>query len=80
MTDSTTPTPTPTPAPTGLKAKANELGLKLYLKSPPPVQNAMLQGFLKTQPVIAKVTPHAKQIVGGGLSVVVLRKVRNRRK
>lgn len=74
MTDSTAP------APTGLQAKANELGLKLYLKSPPPVQNAMLQGFTKAQPVIAKVTPHAKQILGGGVGVVVLRRLRNRGK
>ena len=76
MTDSTTPAP----APTGLRAKANELGLKLYLTSPPPVQNALLQGFVKAQPVVAKVSPHAKQILGGGVGVVVLRRLKNRRK
>jgi hypothetical protein len=73
MTDSAAPTP-----PSGLQAKANDLGLKLYLKSPPPVQNAMLQGFMKAQPVIAKVTPHAKKVVGGGLGLVALRKISHR--
>jgi hypothetical protein len=76
MTDSTAPAA----APTGLKAKAGDLGLRLYLKSPPPAQNAMLQGFLKAQPVIAKVAPHAKKIAGGGLGLVVLRTVTSRAK
>ncbi len=74
MTDGTAP------AGSGLQAKANDLGLKLYLKSPPPVQNAMLQGFEKAQPVIAKVTPHAKQILSGGLGLEVLRRLKNRGK
>lgn len=74
MTDGTPPAP----APTGLKAQANDLGLKLYLKSPPPAQNAMLKGFLKAQPVIAKVKPHAKKIAGGAVGIVLLRKLKNR--
>jgi hypothetical protein len=76
MTDSTAPAA----APTGLKAKANDLGLQLYLKSPPPAQNAMLQAFLKAQPVITKVAPHAKKIAGAGLGLVVLRRITTRRR
>lgn len=86
-TATTTPTATPTatatapaPPPSGLKAKASEVGLKVYLKAPPPAQNAMLQGFTKAQPVIEKVSPHAKKIVGGGLALIVLRKLRRRRR
>ncbi|MGB8650450.1 MAG: hypothetical protein WCD35_07285 [Mycobacteriales bacterium] len=82
MTDSTTavdaPTVESTVKPTGLKAKAGEVGLKVYLKAPQPAQNAMLQGFLKAQPVVAKVSPHGKRILGGGLGVLVLRQLRRR--
>lgn len=74
MTSSTTPAAKPT----GLKAKANEVGMKAYLKAPPPAQNALLQGFLKAQPVLAKVSPHAKKLLGGGVAVVAIRKVRRR--
>jgi hypothetical protein len=64
---------------TGLKAKANEVGLKVYLAAPPKAQNAMLQGFMKAQPVAAKVAPHGKKILAGGVGLLVLRKVRHRK-
>ncbi|MCW2601586.1 MAG: hypothetical protein JWM02_3415 [Frankiales bacterium] len=64
--------------PTGLKAKASDVGLKVYLKSPPKAQNAMLQGFMKAQPVVAKVAPHGKKILGAGVGVLLLRKLRHR--
>ena len=84
MTDSTAPADTTATAtataakPTGLKAMASDVGLKVYLKAPPPAQNAMLQGFTRAQPVVAKVSPHTKKILGGGLAVLVLRKLRHR--
>lgn len=79
MTDSTAPADTTAAKPTGLKAKAGDVGLKIYLKAPPPAQNAMLQGYMKAQPVVAKVSPHTKKILGGGLALLVLRKARRRR-
>jgi hypothetical protein len=78
MTDSTASAEAVAAKPTGLKAKASDVGLKVYLKAPPPAQNAMLQGFLKAQPVVAKVSPHAKKIVGGGVGLLVVRRLRNR--
>lgn len=78
MTDSTAPAAAAAAKPTGLKAKASDVGLKVYLKAPPPAQNAMLQGFTKAQPVVAKVSPHASKILGGGLAVLLLRKLRHR--
>ena len=78
MTDTSAPVELPAAKPTGLKAKAGEVGLKVYLKAPPPAQNAMLQGYTKAQPVVAKVSPHAKKIVGGGLAVLVLRRLKHR--
>jgi hypothetical protein len=78
MTGTTAPTDAAAPAPTGLRAKAGEVGLKAYLKAPPPAQNAMLQGYLKAQPVIARVSPHARKLVGAGLGVLALRTVRRR--
>ena len=75
MTDSVAPLTT---TPSGLKAKAADVGLKAYMKAPPPVQNAMLQGYTKAQPVVAKVSPHAKKIVGGSLAIVLVRKLRHR--
>ena len=71
---------TTTPKPSGLKAKASDVGLKVYLKAPPPAQDAMLKGFTKAQPVVAKLSPHAKKILGGGAAVVLLRKLRHRGK
>ena len=79
MTDSTAPVDI-APAPSGLKAKAADVGLKAYLKAPPPVQNAMLTGYTKAQPVVAKVSPHAKKIVGGSLVLLTVRKLRHRGK
>lgn len=73
MTDTAAPA-----QPTGLKAKAGEVGLKVYMKSPPPVQNAMIQGYTKAQPAVAKVSPHMKKILGGGLAFLVLRKLKHR--
>lgn len=70
---------TPPPAPSGLKAKAADLGLKAYLKAPPPAQEAMLKGYAKAQPVVAKVAPHAKKVVGGGIALLAVRTVRRRR-
>ena len=78
MTNSTAPADAAPAKPTGLKAMASDVGLKVYLKAPPPAQNAMLQGFTKAQPVVAKVSPHAKQIVGAGLGLLLLRKLRRR--
>ena len=75
MTDSTNATP---PQPTGLKAKAGELGLKVYLKAPPKAQNAMLQGFVKAQPVVKKVAPHTKKIAAAGVGILAVRKIRHR--
>jgi hypothetical protein len=69
-----------TPAPSGLKAKVNEVGLSLYMKAPPKAQTAILNGFVKAQPVIAKVQPHTKRIITGGLALQVLRKVRSRKR
>lgn len=77
MTDSVAPATT---TPSGLKAKAADIGMQAYLKAPPPVQNAMLQGYTKAQPVVAKVSPHAKKLLGGGLALVVVRKLRHRGK
>lgn len=75
----TTVTPAVVPPPaTGLKAKANELGMQAYLKAPKPAQDAMLKGFLAAQPVVAKVQPHAKKLVGGGLGLLALRRLRRR--
>jgi hypothetical protein len=64
---------------TGLKAKANEVGMNLFLKAPPKAQNAILQGYTKAQPVVAKVAPHTKQLLGGAAALLALRKVRQRK-
>ena len=72
-------TETTPPAPSGLKAKAADLGLKAYLKAPPPAQDAMLKGYTKAQPVVAKVAPHAKKLVGGSLALLAVRKLRHRK-
>lgn len=77
MTDSTASAEA-TATPSGVKAKAADVGLKAYLKAPPPVQNAMLQGYTKAQPVVAKVSPHAKKLLAGGLAIVLVRRLRRR--
>ncbi len=77
MTDSTPPADAAA-KPTGLKAMTSDVALKAYLKAPPRAQNAMLQGYTKAQPIVAKVAPHAKQLLGGGLGVLVLRRLRRR--
>lgn len=71
---------TAAPPATGLKAKANELGMKAYLAAPPKAQTAMLNGFVKAQPVVAKVKPHGKKVLGALLGLVAVRKVRSRGK
>lgn len=73
-------TETAAPPATGVKAKANELGMKAYLAAPPKAQTAMLNGFLKAQPVVAKVKPHGKKLVGALVGLVAVRKVRGRRR
>lgn len=78
MTDETA-TPEPTPTPTGLKATANEVGLKLFMKAPPKAQNALLNGIGKAQPVINKLKPHAKQLAMGGASLLLVRTIRHRK-
>ncbi|MCU1592857.1 MAG: hypothetical protein JWO12_249 [Frankiales bacterium] len=72
--------PSAAPAPTGLKAKASAVGLKVYLASPPKAQTAMLNGFMKAQPVVAKARPHGQKILAGTGTLLVLRKLKNRRK
>jgi hypothetical protein len=62
--------------PGGLKAKATELGTKAFMAAPPPAQNAILNGIGKAQPVVTKVQPYAKQIVGGVLGLAVLKRLR----
>jgi len=60
----------------GLKAKATEIGTKAFMAAPPPAQNAILNGIGKAQPVVSKVQPYAKQIVGGVLGIALLKKLR----
>jgi hypothetical protein len=67
-----------TPPPTGLKAKANEVGMALYLKAPPKAQTAILNGVVKVQPLVGKAKPHAKKLLGAGAGLLALRKVRKR--
>ncbi|MFN2537337.1 MAG: hypothetical protein ABR549_04190 [Mycobacteriales bacterium] len=64
---------------TGLKAKANEVGMGLYLKAPPKAQTAILNGVLKAQPVVAKVKPHVTKALVAGAGVLALRKVVRRK-
>jgi hypothetical protein len=68
----------PAPA-TGLKAKANEVGLQLFMKAPPKAQNAILQGYTKAAPVAAKVKPLAKPLLAGAGAILAIRKVRHRK-
>ena len=62
--------------PSGLRAKATELGTKAFMAAPPPAQNAILNGIGKAQPVVTKVQPYTKQIVGGVLGLAVLKRLR----
>jgi hypothetical protein len=80
-TDSLDQTPAPeAPAqPGGLKAKVGEVGLKVYMKAPPKAQNAMLNGFMKAQPVAAKAKRYAKPALIGTGAVLVLRRARRRK-
>lgn len=66
------------PAPTGLKKKAGDVGLKLYLASPPKAQTAMLNGFMKAQPVLAKAAPYKTKILAGTGAALVLRRLKRR--
>lgn len=66
--------------PTGLKAKANEVGLALYLKAPPKAQTAILNGIVKAQPVVSRVKPHVLKVVGAGAGLLALRTVITRRR
>jgi hypothetical protein len=69
----------PTPvAPTGLKKKAMEVGLKLYLKLPPPAQQKTITVMMKVVPPVQRVAPHAKKIIAGTVAVAVVRTVRRR--
>ena len=65
--------------PTGIKAKANEVGLALFMKAPPKTQNAILQGYTKAQPVVEKAKPFAKPVLAGAGALLALRKVRHRK-
>ena len=75
----TTAESTAPPQPTGLKAKANEVGLALFMKAPPKAQNAILQGYTKAQPAIEKAKPLAKPVLAGTAALLALRKVRRRK-
>ena len=59
-----------------VQAKANELGTKAFMAAPPQAQNAILNGIGKAQPVVARVQPYAKQILGGVVGLALLRKIR----
>ncbi len=69
---------TDSPPPTGVKAKANAVATDLFLKAPPVVQNGLLNGIGKAQPVVAVVKPRAKQIGAGVLGLVLVRRLRRR--
>lgn len=72
------PTAAPVSKPKGLKPKAADLGLKIYLKAPAPTQTLLLNGFLKVQPIAAKVAPHGKKLVGGAFGLALLGQLRRR--
>jgi hypothetical protein len=76
----TSPAENAAPAqPSGIKAKANEVGLALFMKAPPKAQNAILQGYTKAQPVVEKAKPLAKPLLVGAGALIALRKVRHRK-
>lgn len=67
--------------PTGIdaiKAKALQLGIKAYMAAPEPVQKATITVVTKTQPVIAKVHPHARKVVASSAALLALRKLARR--
>ncbi|MCW2545336.1 MAG: hypothetical protein JWM40_2888 [Frankiales bacterium] len=68
------------PPPTGLKAKVNEVGTALYLKAPPKAQTAILNGVVKAQPVVGRVKPHVKKVLGVGVGILALRKLITRKR
>lgn len=76
MTDA----PTDQPAPSGISAKLTEVGTAAFMKAPQPVQNGLLVGIGKAQPVVSKVQPYVKQVLAGGLGLLALLKVRGRGK
>ncbi|MCU1603440.1 MAG: hypothetical protein JWO22_4149 [Frankiales bacterium] len=61
-----------------VQAKANELGTKAFMAAPPKVQNGILVGIGKAQPVVNAAKPHAKQLVGGAVGLLALRRLRRR--
>ena len=65
--------------PAGLKGKANAVATDLFMKAPPSVQNGLLNGIGKAQPLVAKAKPYGKQIAGGVLGLAVLRRRRRKR-
>jgi gamma-glutamyl:cysteine ligase YbdK (ATP-grasp superfamily) len=65
-------------APTGLKAKAQQVGLKAYLKMPPPAQQKTIAVMMKVMPVVQKVKPHAKKLAVAGVGLLAVRKVKRR--
>lgn len=68
-----------TPPPAGLKGKANAVATDLFLKAPPSVQNGLLAGIGKAQPVVGALKPQAKKIGIGVLGLLVVRKIRRRK-
>ena len=66
--------------PTGISAKLTEVGTAAFLKAPQPVQNGLLVGIGKAQPVVDKVKPFAKQALGAGLGLLALARLRGRGK
>lgn len=69
----------PAPAPTGLKATANDLVMKAYLKAPPKAQTAMLNGFVKAQPAVSRAKRFAKPAAVSAAALLVLRTARRRK-
>lgn len=68
----------PAPAPTGLKAKANDVAMKAYLKAPPKAQTAILNGVVKAQPVAARAKRFAKPAAAAA-GLLLLRRLRRRK-
>lgn len=68
------------PPPTGIKGKANAVATDLFMKAPPTVQNGLLNGIGKAQPVVNVLKPHAKKIGAGLLGLFLVRKLRGRKR
>ena len=62
----------------GLRSKAGDLGLRAYVQAPAPVQSVLLDGFLKTQLIVAKVSPATRKLVGGVVGLALLGQLRRR--